>query len=307
MPQLRNRMSDFATRAIEDVIREWRTHGINAARDFAAWVKESVPEVATYGKKRISPVFAAFDSAITASLVDRRVQKGSFTNFETEDREEKRKVLIQQHEELEKHRQRRNIRLHELTVAGDPAVHLRSCFSDELTSYELFSKRMRRQLDRSPYKHKTCKKQHFLSGDLLKAVMRRHHPECNYLNADTMFSYIDTALPIVEALVSGFLDSGTEPKYFRAVSTISRSAAARTTRKKCAQSQRRNTDELMKRFGFQAVTAWCSFPTYGHHGVIISKIFFYQPKKKIQQHLELTHSIADACRETIDVMSASPF
>lgn len=244
-------------------------------------------------------VWPTLDGVVSMSDVASATAANNAAAFETLDREEKRNVLIEQGDVLCDHVDSnpafpKGAVLHELTVAGDPRAHLRSCPAWKLTSYEIVAERLRRQLDGVPYAAAQGMETNFYLGDLVLAVLNKVHPDANYLNLDTMFSYVPSRLKIVEAVLSAFVVNATTPMYFRAVSTVARRAARGTTLGTAMQKQKTATLRLIKKFRMEPVGPWYDFPTRSHKGRIFTRIFVYKPRRAITNKLKCQHAYTEA-------------
>jgi len=291
-------ITPYATRVVSQIGKTYTKEGAFTSRRLVRDEIDRIPEMISH--TRPCRVYPAWDSAVQEGFVLRVAHDlAAATAYETVDREEKRVLMIEQINKLTDHYLNHGCMrdvdwLHELTVAGDPRAHLRSCSADELTSYEIHPARLRWQRKGAPYEDEICRKQNFLSGNLALAVLNKLHPEANYLNMDTMFSYTPRQMPVVEALVSAFIVNARTPVYFRAVSTVLRGVSQRKTNAEVVRSQKAATLRMFAKFRMEPIGKWFDFPTRRHTGQIITRLFIYKPIRAITDRLRYQHEYTDA-------------
>jgi hypothetical protein len=217
--------------------------------------------------------------------------------FSRQDREVKRETIITQGGILAEHAKERGIILRELSVAGEPENHLKSCVSVELVSYETYKPRWRRQTAGAPYKHSTCKKQRYYFGNVVDAVLEQWHPQCNFFNSDTMGAMTKTKEPFFASQIVAFMGDGTRPLYYRTAHVVG-GLHARRPWEEDKKYTRRTCDSMLEKLGFVPIEPWFTYPTQSHHGLILTRTFFYKPSKRIANILALQRRVVQTLNES---------
>lgn len=205
----------------------------------------------------------------------------------------KRECIRDQNEHLRAHARQHHVRLVELTVARNPEYHLSTCVSSELISYEMSARVHRKQEAGAPYRGFKCRKQTYIHGNIMEAILEGRHPTTSFFNNDTVISltgYNGKRLSGYGAILTAFLGEGTKSLYYRsALLTGGPGTAVRglpnTTETK------REQDDLMRRLCFKPIEEWHTYPAEFSASDIVTRTYFYAPDERVCAWLETSRFI----------------
>lgn len=195
----------------------------------------------------------------------------------------KRKCVNIQTRNLRTHSRRQRIRLVELSLACNPENHLASCVSAELISYEISPHIHHKQKAGEPYQGFWCRKQTYLRGNVMAAVLEERHPKANFFNNDTMGTLaglVGKRLRSYGAVLTAFLGDGTAPRYYRPVLLT---GGTRTNARGFSSTRhtQEEQDRLMRKLCFEPIEPWYSYPSEFSALEIATRTYFYKPNRSV--------------------------